>query len=788
MKVGIITINGNENYGNVLQNYAVQEVLKEVGADGETITNLTQYGHSINTEKKIKKFTLSYIKKYITSQLNYRYNIKNSNQGLLKVIKFYYNNKDKIESIKEVRKKNFIQFKNEYIKHSKYNLDINKPWLSEQIDEYSYFVSGSDQVWNPTYPSTSSINFLQFAPEEKRISISPSFGINKIPKELEEDYKTWLEGIPNLSVREEQGKKIIKDLCGREAKVLCDPTMAISQKKWIEVEEKPNYLKNSKYILTYFLGDKTKEYDKFINSIAQKENLDIINLFDVTDLRAYATSPQEFLYLIHHAALVCTDSFHGAVFSIIMNTDFITFSRKETGNSMESRMQTLLSKFELENRDYKKINREDIFNLNFSHTKDILKTCKDEMIDFLKEAMIKKVEKNKNKEKGQIIFENKEKCCGCNACVTICPKQCILMEEDEEGFLYPKINQELCIHCNRCQEVCPVIKNKRNENSEILCYAAYSKDEEIRKKSSSGGIFTELSKQVFLANGIVYGAGFTKEFEVEHQSSCSEIELSKLRGSKYVQSYIGNSYKEIKEKLEEGKFIYFSGTPCQVKGLYTYLNKEYNNLVTQDIICHGVSSPLVWRKYISKYSNLEKISFRNKKFGWHYFSMYIKDKKEKYIRRLNEDFFIRLFLDNTILRPICYNCPIKENGSWADITLADCWGSNKFCKEMKDNDKGISLVIINSKQGKKLWNNVIEKNNIKKEHLDTEKALKSQSALFKSAPCNSKRSVFFTELRRVEFQILEKIWYRDSLIYRLRKKEIYIKTKILFLLKNIVKK
>ena len=402
--------------------------------------------------------------------------------------------------------------------------------------------------------------------------------------------------------------------------------------------------------------------------------MDIINLFDVTDLRAYATSPQEFLYLIHHAALVCTDSFHGAVFSIIMNTDFITFS-KETGNSMESRMQTLLSKFELENRDYKKINREDIFNLNFSHTKDILKTCKDEMIDFLKEAMIKKVEKNKDKEKGQIIFENKEKCCGCNACVTICPKQCILMKEDEEGFLYPKINQELCIHCNICQKVCPVIKNKRNENSEILCYAAYSKDEEIRKKSSSGGIFTELSKQIFLNNGIVYGAGFTKEFEVEHQSSCSEIELGKLRGSKYVQSYIGNSYKEIKEKLEEGKFIYFSGTPCQVKGLYTYLNKEYNNLVTQDIICYGVSSPLVWRKYINKYSNLEKYQFRNKKFGWHYFSMYIKDKKEKYIRRLNEDFFIRLFLDNTILRPICYNCPIKEiNGSWADITLAENLG------------------------------------------------------------------------------------------------------------------
>lgn len=241
MKVGIVTINGNENYGNVLQNYAVQEVLKEVGAEAETILNRTQYGHCTDSGEKINKLTPSYIKKYVTSQLNYKYNIKNSNQGLLKAVRFYRAHKDEIEKVKEKRREKFIAFKDEYIGHAEEVLDINKKWTSQQVDKYSYFVSGSDQVWNPIYPSTSSINFLQFAPKEKRITISPSFGINKIPKELQDDYGKWIASIPYLSVREEQGAKIIKELSGKRAKVLCDPTMAVPQNKWIEIEKNQNF-------------------------------------------------------------------------------------------------------------------------------------------------------------------------------------------------------------------------------------------------------------------------------------------------------------------------------------------------------------------------------------------------------------------------------------------------------------------------------------------------------------------------------------------------------------------
>lgn len=783
MKVGIVTINGNENYGNVLQNYAVQEVLREFGTEPETIINVTSCGHYITDEKSVRKITPAYIKKYIFNQLNYKYNIKNTNQGIWRVLRFYKSNMEKIEHEKQRREEAFIGFKEKYILESSYILDINSPWTIDQVNEYSYYISGSDQVWNPTYPSTSSINFLQFAPEKKRIALSPSFGINNIPRELQGQYAQWLEKIPYLSVREEQGKRIIKELCGREAKVLCDPTMAISREKWTLIEEKPSFLGNKKYILTYFLGDKNRKYDSFIREISRNYDLEIINLFDVMDIRAYATSPQEFIYLIHHAKLVCTDSFHGAVFSIIMNSNFITFPRIESGNSMESRIQTLLSTFQLQQRDYRKVNKNSIFNTDFSQAEIILQECRKDMITFLSNSI--KVEKQKeNKIEVQTIFNSKRKCCGCGACEMACPKNCIVMQEDEEGFLYPQINNALCIHCKRCEKVCPIKSEISKDKSEIECYAAYSLDKEIRKKSSSGGIFTELAKHVFSLEGCVYGAGFLDNFDVKHQEVFLEKELDSLRGSKYVQSELGSVYRQIKEKLEKNILVYFSGTPCQVKGLYSYLGKRYENLITQDIICHGVPSPLVWREYIKRHSNVKSVSFRDKRFGWHYFSLKIKEKKGTYQKRLDEDFYLKLFLDNTILRPSCYECIIKKKGSYADITLADCWNPENICNEINDTDEGLSMILINTEYGKKVWNQIKESRKIRFEKLDVNKAMTSQSALYQSAPCNPRRAVFFQEICQKNFEELVKEWYKNSFMHTLRIKITYIKTKICFWIKR----
>jgi len=434
MKIGIITLNGADNYGNVLQNYALQEVLRGFNADVETIENTTTYGRYLLTEKKENKLTVPYIKKYVFSQLNYRYNIKNTDMGILKQAIYYKKNSVLMKCIRQKRKEAIKNFCDGYIKKSNVCLNVNEiPY--EELQEFNYFVSGSDQVWNPTYPSTSMINFLQFAPEHKRVTFAPSFGINEIPSSLKEQYSKWLKEIPHLCVREEQGQQIIKQLTGRDAQLMCDPTLILSKDKWETIEEKPDYYSGEKYILTYFLGDRNKEYKKYIEDIAKKNNLKVWHLFDIMEKETYVVSPQEFLFLIHNAELVCTDSFHGTVFSIIFQSNFVSFPRIELGNTMGSRIETLLKKFSLQERDYRRLQEEHVFNTDYSKAEDVIQKEQSIAMNFLKQAF-EKDSKSVDEVKKE-VYTHKVKCCGCNACVLSCPQNCISVRQDEEGFSYP---------------------------------------------------------------------------------------------------------------------------------------------------------------------------------------------------------------------------------------------------------------------------------------------------------------------------------------------------------------
>lgn len=381
------------------------------------------------------------------------------------------------------------------------------------------------------------------------------------------------------------------------------------------------------------------------------------------------------------------------------------------------------------------------------------------------------------------VYEDKNKCCGCSACAMVCPKHCIEMKADEEGFLYPEISIDLCIDCSKCRTVCPVLKTEFSEN-EPDCYVAFSRNKNIRQKSSSGGVFTELARKQIEKGSLVYGAGFNEKFEVIQKAANSMKELENLRGSKYVQSRMGDSYLEVEKALESEKSVYFSGTPCQVSGLYSYLGKRPEQLVTQDFICHGVPSPLVWKKYLDTFGNVWKAEFRNKKYGWHYFALHIDCEKKKYYKRLDEDFYLKLFLDNTILRPICYDCPIKSRGSSsADITLADCWSLKHMTEKVEDTDQGLSLVIANTLEGKRCVEKIKNSGDIFALRVDTERALSSQSTLRKSASCNPRREEFFERLRREPFSDIMENWFFESFKEKCHKKYIYLKTKIRFALR-----
>lgn len=349
-KIGICTINDNNNYGNRLQNYAVQETLKKYCKNVETINNQKNI-----TRSKVIKYK---IKDWIKKTLNYKINIRH-------------------EAFKDFNR--YINFSKEYIdeKHIPANLS----------DKYDYFFTGSDQVWNPTFGRMSDIDFLTFAPKEKRNAFSASFGISEIPDDMKEYYKERLSQMNHFSVREDRGKEIIKELTGREdVEVLVDPTMILTAEEWDKVAKKPKQLKTDKYILNYFLGELSEERKNEINRIAKENNCEVINILDKNS-PFYETGPSEFLYLEKNAFLICTDSFHSSVFAILYNHPFIVFEREDNTVSMNSRIETLLKKFNLKNRKFEgKITQENL-NHDYREAYEILEKERKKAESFLKKAL-----------------------------------------------------------------------------------------------------------------------------------------------------------------------------------------------------------------------------------------------------------------------------------------------------------------------------------------------------------------------------------------------------------------
>ena len=347
-----------------------------------------------------------------------------------------------------------------------------------------------------------------------------------------------------------------------------------------------------------------------------------------------------------------------------------------------------------------------------------------------------------------IKITDKSKCSGCHSCYNVCPKKCIAMKEDFEGFWYPEVDIDKCIDCGLCEKRCPILSDMKNDN-QPQAYACYNKDENIRKESSSGGVFTLLATFIIKRGGIVYGASFNNEFMVEHIKVDNINDLAKLRGSKYVQSRIGNTYAEIKEYLNQGKLVYFSGTPCQIDGLVAFLNKKYDNLILQDIVCHGVPSPKVWNKYLEQFNIKDnaKISFRDKSTGWDSYSFTI-DQQDKFTQLSSQNEYMKVFLKDLCLRHSCYDCHSKSLHRNSDITLADFWGIKNICPELYDN-KGTSLVFVNSQKGKELFNEIVE--DIEYKEVDIKEASKYNPSSYKSVDIPDRRKEYMENIFSKEF-------------------------------------
>lgn len=318
------------------------------------------------------------------------------------------------------------------------------------------------------------------------------------------------------------------------------------------------------------------------------------------------------------------------------------------------------------------------------------------------------------------VFDKKEDCCGCTACKCICPTQAITMKLDKDGFLYPEINLELCKSCGLCKTVCP-IQNQfifPDRLHEPQVFAVKHRKEQIRMNSASGGAYTAISDFILKSYGVVYGAEFDEDFRVQHNRATNAEERDRFKGSKYIQSDLRGTFKQIEEDLIQDINVLFTGTGCQVAGLRKFLEEKHvktDKLTTNDIICHGVPSPLLWHDYlnfIQKKNKLKSYTFRYKQKGWHGYNVKAEFMNGKIkINSLDIKVFVNLFSSDLSLRPSCYDCRFANLQRPSDITIGDFWGIEEMMPELDDN-KGVSLVLINSSKGKEIFQQIRNELNI----------------------------------------------------------------------------
>lgn len=370
-----------------------------------------------------------------------------------------------------------------------------------------------------------------------------------------------------------------------------------------------------------------------------------------------------------------------------------------------------------------------------------------------------------------ISILNKKNCTGCRMCEQICPVNAIKMIENEEGFIEPTVDEKKCINCGICSKKCPQLNDieyKRLENLEV--YAAKNRNIDEQKKSSSGGVFSAIANYVLENEGIVYGCAFNKEFVAEHIGIQKKNELYKLKGSKYVQSNTMDTFNNVKEYLNKNKIVAYSGTPCQIAGLKNFLGKEYENLITIDLLCHGVPSPKTFKEYIKYLENksgkkIQNYEFRNKEKQYWNLGYKIKitfeENEAKFING-DEDIYTNAFSKGIMLREVCYNCKYTNNKRMGDITLGDFWGVDKTYPKLYDKN-GVSVILVNTLKGKEILDKI--KKEIIIDEVEYEEVENYADTLKQSCERNDERNKIFEKIEKEG-------------IYNILKKKISIKSKI----------
>ena len=611
--------------------------------------------------------------------------------------------------------------------------------LKEAGKRAKNFISGSDQVLRPKYLSKKNyadIFLLKFTNKNvKKIALSASFGIDNLEQEKKykktiNKIKKELKGFDFVSSRELSGVEICKNNFEIYAEQVLDPVFLADKNIFIKLAKNSSYIDCKDKIVSYIL-DKNKILDDCLNGLQLKNKKKIINLANS------GVSVETWLKCFIEAKYIITDSYHGVCFAILFNKPFLALSNNKRGKTRFETLKQLIDKELPIFEEASELIKNDFQNLNWEKINNKIAELKKEALNTL-EYELKTKRKN-------FITDN---CSGCSACYNVCPNNAITMKENFEGFLYPVVDSALCTNCNLCKKTCPNnICNNKNKKTPT-CYAVMANNE-VRYTSSSGGASYVMMDNFIKNGGYIVGAVYDEEWKIVHKISDNEKDLDSFKGSKYYQSNTLNVYQEIKKLLNEDKKVLFVGTPCQVAGLNCYLKKDYKNLIVVDIVCHGVPSYKVFKKFldtiVDKNEKILSINFRSKKQGWSSELLFsLKTNSNEYYIESSKNSFMRAFLKNFSLRKSCFSCKFQKIPRQGDITIGDFWKIQKFEKKL-DDKKGTSLLLINNKKGEEFFEK-IKSELILIKKVPIKYAIKGNKTLVKPTKYNKKRESYMLNI------------------------------------------
>jgi coenzyme F420-reducing hydrogenase beta subunit len=731
-KIGIITFHKAKNYGAVLQAYALQKYLISKGMNAEIID---YYGSVYDHYKLQERGNL--LSKSITK-------IQNSN-------------------LKKTYQK-FESFENTFLeKSSKF---YSKETISFCQNEYDYFITGSDQVWNPHIVGDDGTFLLDFVKDKKRcISYAASIGVEY----LISSEKKWLfDGVNEylqLSIREESGKRILSEVGLPNSTLVCDPSLLLDQEEYRKIEVAVQV--PTKYILVFSFGNDIELWHQ-AKVVAEQLGAEIISvndkiskLKDITSL--HGIGPQEWLYLIDNAECIFTNSYHAMMYSIIFRKNFWIADPKDGTNC---RMEELLRYIGCQRRLLTSV---DHVNLQEDIDYDQIEAPLNEFISNSKKFLISALCEDKKLEyKSDFIFEIKRKekaliidkqCTGCTACIGSCPVGAIEISHDAKGSLFPLINEEKCIDCGKCKSICPNYTRETENDFQQKCYGLKNTDFRERFNSSSGGAYILFAKAILNYDGIVYGVKYDGIIPCYGRADNIQ-DAAEFMKTKYVEISKAEIYEQIRKDLKQGRKVLFTGTPCSVQGLKNYVGPVLSkNLYTIDIICHGVPVPIIYENYTKflerKYhSKITKFDFRDKVYNevihTHTHTQKIRAEfanGKVYHGTQKKDPYYRLFWSNNILRECCYQCKYARMKRSGDITIGDWWGNRDVSSEFFS-DGAESSVLVNSQKGNELFEQIINQADVIAVSVDDI----SQRNLHAATPRNPKYNAFWADFSTKSFK------------------------------------